>query len=119
MIKVVTDTYGVSYTAAAIRTRRQGLLMKEWQYDQDKNARSVIMKEPGTSQNGDRFGTFVKRIRQKDPREITSIRLADYLGISPTRSCDIEATDAVLRTWRKSADSASFSTWMPGYDPAL
>lgn len=49
------------------------------------------MKEPGTSQNGDRFGTFVKRIRQKDPREITSIRLADYLGISPTRLCDIEA----------------------------
>ena len=43
------------------------------------------MKEPGTSQNGDRFGTFVKRIRQKDPREITSIRLADYLGISPTK----------------------------------
>ena len=40
------------------------------------------MKEPGTSQNGDRFGTFVKRIRQKDPREITSIRLADYLGIA-------------------------------------
>ena len=49
------------------------------------------MKEPGTLQNGDRFGTFVKRIRQKDPREITSIRLADYLGISPTRLCDIEA----------------------------
>lgn len=49
------------------------------------------MKEPSTLQNGDRFGTFVKRIRQKDPREITSIRLADYLGISPTRLCDIEA----------------------------
>ena len=28
---------------------------------------------------------------EKDPREITSIRLADYLGISPTRLCDIEA----------------------------
>ena len=36
MIKVVTDTYGVSYTAAAIQLRRQGLLMKEWQYDQMK-----------------------------------------------------------------------------------
>ena len=35
------------------------------------------MKEPVTSQNGDRFGTFVKRIRQKDPREITSIRLVN------------------------------------------
>jgi hypothetical protein len=34
--KVVTDTYGVSYTAAAIQLRRQGLLMKEWQYDQMK-----------------------------------------------------------------------------------
>ena len=36
MIKVVTDTYGVSYTAASIQLRRQGLLMKEWQYDQMK-----------------------------------------------------------------------------------
>lgn len=33
MIKVVTDTYGVSFTAAKIQLQRQGLLMHEWQYE--------------------------------------------------------------------------------------
>ena len=49
------------------------------------------MKDTATLQNADRFGTFVKRIRQRDPREITSVRLSDYLGVSLTRLCDIEA----------------------------
>lgn len=42
-------------------------------------------------ENAKTFGACAKRIRLKDPREINTIRLADYLGISATRLCDIEA----------------------------
>ena len=37
MVKVITDAYGVSYTAAKIQLRRQGNSDgKQWQYEQLK-----------------------------------------------------------------------------------